>query len=44
MSALKLRVLAMFESLSNCIKAHESKPIDVIDIMSWFSIDIMGGV
>ncbi|XXH00984.1 hypothetical protein Hte_007335 [Hypoxylon texense] len=32
------------QSLSDCIASHGTQPVDVDDVMSWFSFDIMGDV
>jgi hypothetical protein len=32
------------QSLSDCIRSHGSQPVDVDEVMSWFSFDVMGDV
>lgn len=36
------RVLDLVDQLAACIGAHNGKPVNVNDVMSWFSFDAMG--
>ncbi|KAI0179154.1 cytochrome P450 [Hypoxylon sp. FL1284] len=38
------RVATLAQSLSDCITSYGNQPVDVDDVMSWFSFDIMGDV
>ncbi|KAI0887576.1 cytochrome P450 [Annulohypoxylon maeteangense] len=38
------RIAALAQSLSECIASYDTQPIDVDDVMSWFSFDIMGDI
>lgn len=38
------RIAQVARSLSGYIKAHSAQPVDVNEVMSWFSFDVMGDV
>ncbi|KAI1370297.1 cytochrome P450 [Hypoxylon crocopeplum] len=44
MNAFYPRVAMLAQSLSDCIASHGTRPVDVDDVMSWFSFDMMGDV
>ncbi|CAH0031673.1 unnamed protein product [Clonostachys rhizophaga] len=44
MNAFYPRVAALSHSLSSCIRSHGTRPVDIDDVMSWFSFDVMGDV
>jgi hypothetical protein len=44
MNALYPRVAALSHSLAACIRSHGTKPVDVDEVISWFSFDVMGDI
>ena len=38
------RIVRLAHSLSRCIGAHGASPVDVDEVMTWFSFDVMGDV
>ncbi|KAI1451035.1 cytochrome P450 [Annulohypoxylon stygium] len=44
MNAFYPRVSILAQSLSDCIASYGTQPVDLDDVMSWFSFDIMGDV
>lgn len=44
MNSLRPRIAEQAQSLRRCISSYGTKPIDVDEVMSWFSFDAMGEV
>ncbi|RYP06625.1 hypothetical protein DL764_003047 [Monosporascus ibericus] len=44
MNAFHPRIVKLAQSLSSCIKAHGTSAVDVDEVMSWFSFDVMGDI
>jgi hypothetical protein len=44
MDSLRPRISEQVQSLVQCIQSYDSLPVDVDEVMSWFSFDAMGEV
>ncbi|RYP55519.1 hypothetical protein DL769_010135 [Monosporascus sp. CRB-8-3] len=43
-NAFHPRIAKLAQSLSSCIRAHGTHALDVDEVMSWFSFDVMGDI
>lgn len=44
MNAFYPRVTTLAQSLSDCITSRGTQPVDIGEVMAWFSFDMMGDV